>query len=58
METNGQLHAPAALPPEKEPLVSRAGLDTVVKRNLLLLLLMPSLIKGFLTPGSSSSFRL
>jgi hypothetical protein len=40
MEVSGQLHAPAALPPEKEPSVfidkrlggPRAGLDAVAKR--------------------------
>jgi hypothetical protein len=43
MEVSGRLHAPAALPPGKEPPVThligswegrRAGLDTVVKRKL------------------------
>jgi hypothetical protein len=43
MEENGQLHAPAALPPEKEPLVPigiggcvglRAVLDAVGKRKI------------------------
>jgi hypothetical protein len=43
MEVSGQLHAPAALPPEKEPLVPikiggwvglRAVLDAVVKRKI------------------------
>jgi hypothetical protein len=37
MEVSGQLHAPAALPPEKEPLIpigSRAVLDAVVKRKI------------------------
>jgi hypothetical protein len=43
MEVNGQLHLPAALPPEKEPLVPhwiggwvgpRAVLDAVVKRKI------------------------
>jgi hypothetical protein len=40
MEVSGQLHAPAALPPGKEPMVpiggwvgTRAGLDAVVKRK-------------------------
>jgi hypothetical protein len=42
MEVSGQLHAPAALPPGKEPLVPhwiggwvgpRAVLDAVVKKN-------------------------
>jgi hypothetical protein len=32
MEVSGQLHAPAALPPGKEPLVP--VLDTVVKRKI------------------------
>jgi hypothetical protein len=43
MEVSGQLHAPAALPPRKEPLVPidrrlvgpRAVLDAVVKRKVL-----------------------
>jgi hypothetical protein len=35
MEVSGQLHAPAALPPEKEGWVgSRAVLDAVVKRKI------------------------
>jgi len=40
MEVSGQLHAPAALLPRKEPLWMggwvgpRAGLDTVVKRKI------------------------
>jgi hypothetical protein len=35
MEVSGQLHAPAALPPGKEPLVdSRAVPDAVVKRKI------------------------
>jgi hypothetical protein len=40
MEVSGQLHAPAALPPAKEPLVPvgwvspRAVLDAVVKRKI------------------------
>jgi len=42
MEVSGQLHAPAALPTGKDPLVThwiegwmgpRAGLEAVVKRN-------------------------
>jgi hypothetical protein len=43
MEVSSQLHAPAALPPGKEPLAPtwigvwvdlRAGLDSVVERNI------------------------
>jgi hypothetical protein len=40
LEVSGQLHTPAALPSEKEPLVPRgwvglrAGLDAVVKRKI------------------------
>jgi hypothetical protein len=43
MEVNGQLHAPAALPPGKEPpgthciggwVGPRAGLDAVVRRKI------------------------
>jgi hypothetical protein len=43
MEASGQFHVPAALPPEKEPLVThwiggwvgpRAGLDAVMKRKI------------------------
>jgi hypothetical protein len=46
MEVSGQLHAPAALPPAKEPAVRnwiegwldpRAGLDDVEKRKFLTL---------------------
>jgi hypothetical protein len=33
MEMSGQLHAPATLTPEKEPLVPRAGLDAVVREK-------------------------
>jgi hypothetical protein len=38
MEVSGQLHAPAALPPGKDPLVPtgyEAVLDAVVKRKIL-----------------------
>jgi hypothetical protein len=44
MEMRGQLHVPAALPPGKESLVSRTGLNTVVKRKI------PSSFPGFEPP--------
>jgi hypothetical protein len=34
MKVSGQLHVPAALPPMKEPLGPRAGLEAVVRRKI------------------------
>jgi hypothetical protein len=38
MGVSSQLQKPATLPPQKEPPVSKAGLDVMVKRKILPLL--------------------
>jgi len=58
MEVNGQLYAPAALPPGKQPhwiggwVEPKAGLDAVVKRKI------PSLPLPRFEPRSSSTIQL